>query len=101
MKLVLDSCIGLKLVLVEKDSDLAEALIDDFKNQIHELIAVDCYLAECANGLTRAERKKIIKPSEAERKFQLILDTCPILHPHIPLLPRAINFFLEQSTSRH
>lgn len=91
MKLVLDSCVGLKLVLLEKDSDKAEALIDDFRNQIHELIAPDCYLAECANAITRAERKGIIQPPDGEKKFQIILDTAPTLFPHLPLLARAFE----------
>lgn len=91
MKFVLDSSVGLKIVLIENDSELAEALIDDFKNQIHELIAPDCYLAECANILTKAERKKIILPQEAIKKFQIIMDFCPNLFPHVPLIPRAVN----------
>ncbi len=81
MKYLLDSCVGLKLVLVEKDSHLADALMDDFKNQVHELIAADCYLAECAHAITRAERKGIVKPPEGQQKFQEIVDTCPTLHP--------------------
>lgn len=91
MRLILDSCVGLKTVLPEKDSPLALALMDDFRNQIHELIAPDCYLAECANAITRAERKGIIQPPDGEAKFKIILRTSPVLHPHLPLLPRAFE----------
>lgn len=91
MKLVLDSCVGLKTVLPEHDSPLALALMDDFANQNHELIAPDCYLAECANAITRAERKGIISPPDGEAKFKIILRTSPILHRHLPLLARAFE----------
>ena len=91
MKLILDSCVGLKTVLPENDSPLALALMDDYANQIHELIAPDCYLAECADAITRAERKGIIQPPDGDAKFKMILRTSPVLHPYLPLLARAFE----------
>lgn len=46
MKLVLNSRVGLKTVLPETGSPLALDLMDNFRNQIHELIGPDCDLAE-------------------------------------------------------
>ena len=43
MKYVFDSCVGIKALLPETLSEKAIALLDDFKNQIHELIAPDTF----------------------------------------------------------
>jgi predicted nucleic acid-binding protein len=91
MRYVLDANVGLKTVLPEVDSDKAEALIRDFQQRVHELIAPDTYLVECAHALTRAERKGLISQQEAQDKFTLISDTAPDLIPHIPLLARAFE----------
>jgi predicted nucleic acid-binding protein len=92
MKYVLDASVGLKTVLPETGSDKAEALVGEFQQQIHELIAPDTYLVECAHALTRAYRKGLIGSTDAEAKFTLISNTGPDLFPHIPLLARHSNF---------
>jgi predicted nucleic acid-binding protein len=89
MKYVLDASVGLKTVLPEVDSAKAETLIREFQQQVHELIAPDTYLVECAHALTRAQRRGLIQPSEGQQKFRLISDISPDLMPHIPLLARA------------
>jgi len=58
MKFVLDASVALKTVLKEPDSAAAIALRDDFKNQVHELIAPDTLPIEIAHALTRAERRE-------------------------------------------
>jgi predicted nucleic acid-binding protein len=98
MKYVLDASVGLKTVLPEADSAKAVALLRDFLNQVHELIAPDTYLVECAHALTRAERRGLIQPPDGQKKFTLISDTCPDLFPHIPLLARAFEI---SSTMHH
>ena len=60
MKYVLDVSIGLKWVLNEVDSAKALRLRDDYRNQVHELIAPDCFPLEAAHALTRAERRRLI-----------------------------------------
>ena len=62
-----------------------------FSRQIHELVAPDTYLVECAHALTRAERKGLLTAQEAQQKFTLISDTAPDLIQHIPLLGRAFE----------
>ena len=54
-KFVLDASVALKMLLPEPGSDAANALRDDFKNQIHDLIAPDTLPVEMAHTLTRAE----------------------------------------------
>lgn len=46
MKYVLDASVALKLVLPEADSATAVLLVQDYKNQIHELVAPDTLPAE-------------------------------------------------------
>ena len=72
MKYVLDASVALKTVLKEPDSAAAIALRDDFKNQIHQLIAPDTLPIEIAHALTRAERRGIIpipRKSRPQRVF--------------------------------
>lgn len=98
MKFVLDSCIGIKFLLPEIDSEMAIALLADFNNQIHELIAPDTFLVEVAHALTRSERKGILKPPEALELLEQISNTLPVMYPSLPLLSRATEL---SSNTRH
>jgi predicted nucleic acid-binding protein len=60
MKYVLDPAVGIKWVMNEVDSAEARRLRDDFRNQIHELIAPDSFPLEAAHALTKAERRGIV-----------------------------------------
>ncbi len=90
MKYVLDSSVALKWVLTEPDSPRARSVRDDFRNNLHELLAPDVFPVEVAHALTRAERKGIIKPPDAARLLADILSTPMPLHASWPLLPRAV-----------
>ena len=37
MKLILDACVAIPLLIEEADSAITRALLADFRNQIHEL----------------------------------------------------------------
>lgn len=89
MRFVLDSCVGLKWLITETDSDQALRIRDDFRNGIHQLLAPDVFAVEIAHSLTRAERQGRITPAEGVCHFQDILATLPSLHAYLPLLPRA------------
>ncbi len=89
MKYVLDSSVALKWVLPESDTPKAVALRDDFRNDIHELLAPDVFAIEVAHALVRAERRKIINPPEGTQKLIDVLGTLPVLHSSLPLLARA------------
>ena len=52
MKYVLDASVALKWVLTEADSPKALALRDDFRKQVHELLAPDLFPIELAHALT-------------------------------------------------
>lgn len=91
MKYVLDASVALKWVLPEADSEKAIQIQADFENRIHELVAPDTFPIEIAHALTRAERRGLIQPPEALRRFQQIARTLPILRPYLGLLPRAIE----------
>lgn len=89
MMSVLDSFVGMKLGIVEQDSDLAEALVSDYAAGTHELLAPDLYPAEIANGLLTAERRGLISDSPA--KFADVMADAPVLHPFHPLVGRAFE----------
>lgn len=91
MKDVLDAGVGLKWVLPEADSDKAVRLQKDFENRIHELLAPDTFPVEVAHALTRAERRGLIQPPEALRRFHQVARTLPVLHSYLAFLPRAIE----------
>jgi hypothetical protein len=53
MKYVLDSAVGFKWAIVEKDTDKARKLRDEFCNGIFELLAPDVFPVEITHALTR------------------------------------------------
>jgi predicted nucleic acid-binding protein len=89
MRYVVDSCVGVKWLLAEIDSDKAVRLRDDFRRQVHELIAPDIFPVEVAHALTRAERQGRITPAEGMIRLRDMFTTLPALYPYLPLLPRA------------
>jgi predicted nucleic acid-binding protein len=55
MRYVLDSCVAVKWVLPEADSQKALALRDDYLNGTHELIAPDVFKVEVAQAIRTAQ----------------------------------------------
>ncbi|MBL8797884.1 MAG: type II toxin-antitoxin system VapC family toxin [Planctomycetia bacterium] len=95
---MLDANVAMKWVLAEPDSARANALRGDFLGGVHELLAPDVFAAEIAHGLTRAERRKLLKPPQGKALLADVLATCPHLHPFLPLLDRAFDI---SSAHRH
>lgn len=91
MKFVLDASVALKIVLNEPDSSVAIALREDFKNQIHQLIAPDTLPVEIAHALTRAERRSVIPVGLGSVLFSHFLDPCPTLYAYGDLIDRAME----------
>ena len=89
MKYVLDSCVALKWVLAEPDSDKAVQVLDDFCHQIHELLAPDIFPVEVAHALVGGSG--ILRPPEGALRLQNISQRLPDLHPYLSLLPRAFS----------
>ena len=89
MKYVLDASVGIKWVMNEVDSTEARHLRDDFRNQIHELIAPDSFPLEAAHALTKAGRRGIVT-DPTKLWVELMLDS-PQLFPSVPLLLRALG----------
>ena len=101
MKYVLDASVGLKWVLPEADSDKAIRLQEAFENKLHELVAPDTFPIEVAHALTRAERRRLIQPPEAMRRFQQVARTLPLLRHYLTLLPRAIELSSSERVSTY
>src|SRR6478672_1838353 len=91
MRFVLDASVAVKWVIPEPDSAKALALLNDFRNNVHELLAPSTFAVEVAHALTRAERKGILLPGEAASRLATIFASPPDLEPFLPLLPRAVE----------
>ncbi len=98
MRYVLDSNVGLKWLLPEADSDKALLIRDDYRRQVHDLIAPDVFPVEVAHSLTRAERQGRITPAEGRSHFGDMIATLPMLHPYLPLLPRAYELSSQRAS---
>jgi len=90
MRYVLDSCVALKWVLPEPDSDKALRLRATAQAGVHALLAPDTFAPEVGHALTRAERKGIIPVGDADIHLLNILSTAPRFFPSLPLLRRAV-----------
>ena len=89
MRRVVDSCAGFKWLVAEPDSDKAIRLRDDYVSGAVELLAPDIFPIEIAHALTRAERQGRITRGEGFRRLSDMVAALPIMHPTLPLLPRA------------
>jgi predicted nucleic acid-binding protein len=89
MKYVLDASVGVQCLLVETDTVKARQLRDDFNTGSIELLAPDVFPVEVLNVLTKAERKGRITPQDGEILAETCLNSLPILHDSLSLLPRA------------
>lgn len=89
MKYVLDSCVGIKWLLPELHSDKALRIRDEFRQQVHELIAPDVFVVEVVHALTRAERQGRLTPVRGRILLKDLLGALPDLHPYLSLIPRA------------
>lgn len=91
MKLVLDSSVGLKVVIPEPDSDKASAIQEGG----HELLAPDIYPLEAAHVISKLFRQKKITANEANRILTDVLDTRPAVKNSMRLLSQAYEISLE------
>jgi predicted nucleic acid-binding protein len=91
MRYVLDASVALCWVLPRPLSAKALQLRDDYRKRVHQLIAPDHFPHEIANGLTKAERQKLIAVGEARKHVRDILLLAPILHPTGSLFDRAVD----------
>lgn len=91
MKYVLDSSLAFKWVVPERDSGQASALRDGVVRGIHSIIAHNIFPAEIAHALTKAERQARIGHGSAVVFWNDVMQTCPELLPHFPLVPRAME----------
>ncbi len=91
MTYTLDSCVGIKWLIAEPDSAAALRVRNDFAAGSLDLIAPDIFPVEIAHSLTRAERRGRITPAEGLTHFRTFSASLPILHPSLPLLPRAYD----------
>ncbi|HEX5328086.1 MAG TPA: type II toxin-antitoxin system VapC family toxin [Acetobacteraceae bacterium] len=91
MTYVLDASVALCWVIPRPLTPAALRLRDQCQKRVRELIAPSHFPGEIANGLTKAERQKLIYLGEARRLILDVLSTPPVLHSSTPLYYRAID----------
>jgi predicted nucleic acid-binding protein len=91
MRYVLDASVALCWVIPRPLSPKALLLRDEFRQQVHELIAPSVYPHEIASALTKSERQKLIPVGDARPLSRDVLSTSPILHGTGPIFYRAID----------
>jgi predicted nucleic acid-binding protein len=90
MKYVLDANVAAFWVLRNPLTHKARQLRDEYQRQILSLIAPAHFPQEVANGLTKAERQKLIPIGGAEPLIRDVLTTPPVLYPIDRLFYRAV-----------
>jgi predicted nucleic acid-binding protein len=97
---VVDASVVLKWFLPEKDSGLADSLLEDFLNGDAELIAPDLILLETANALwKRVELRQELSATESSLIFRDLLTLPLSLHGSGPLADRAFQFAIKHRHS--
>jgi predicted nucleic acid-binding protein len=91
MRYVLDSGVAFKCLVPEADTDKAIRLRDDYRAGAQELLAPDVFPIEVTHALTRAERQGRVTAVQGALLFRDMLAVLPVLHPSLPLLPRAYD----------
>lgn len=91
MRYVLDASVALCWVIPRPLSPKALLLRDEFRQQIHELIAPSVYPHEIASALTKSERQKLIPVGDARPLSRDVLSTSPVLHGTGSIFYRAID----------
>jgi predicted nucleic acid-binding protein len=98
MRYVLDASVALCWVIPRPLSPKAVLLRDQYRRQIHELIAPSVYPHEIANALTKAERQKLIPVGDARPLSRDVLSSSPILHGTGLIFSRAIDISSQTRT---
>jgi predicted nucleic acid-binding protein len=91
MKYALDVSVALCWVISRPLTPKALRLRDEFRRQLHELIAPAHFPVEIASALTKAQRQKLILAGDARPLIQDVLATPPALHAVDPLFYRAVD----------
>jgi hypothetical protein len=85
--------VGLKWLLKETDSDKALRIRDEFRRQLHDLLAPDVFPVEVAHSLTRAERQGRITTAEGRSHFSDMIVTLPTLSMLSAVITIRIDIF--------
>src|SRR5262245_38726428 len=91
MKYVLDASVAICWVIPRSLSPKAIRLRDEYRQNIHELLAPAIFIDEVAGALTKAERQKDIAVGQAVPLYAKVMNHPPVLIAHAPLIARAID----------
>ena len=99
MKYALDVSDALCWVILRPLTPKALRLRDEYRRQLHELIAPAHFPFEIASALTKAERQKLIPAGDARPLIQDVLATPPALHAIDPIFYRAVDISSKTRSS--
>jgi predicted nucleic acid-binding protein len=91
MKYVLNASVAVRWVLPNPLRAKALGLRDDYRRQVHELIAPSHFPGEVTSALTKAERQQLIPVGDARRWIADVMNTAPALHGVDPLFYRTVD----------
>jgi predicted nucleic acid-binding protein len=91
MKYVLDASVAIRWVIPRPLTPKAVRLRDEYRRQIHELVAPAVFIDEVAGALTKAGRQKDIAIGQAAPLSVKVMNSPPVLIPHTSLIARAID----------
>jgi predicted nucleic acid-binding protein len=91
MKYVLDASVAICWVIPRPLTSRAVRLRDEYRRQVHELLAPAVFLDEVAGALTKAERQKDIAVGQSAPLFAKVMNSSPVLIAHASLVARAID----------
>src|SRR5258708_21740614 len=91
MKYVLDASVALAWVIPFPLTPKAVRLRDEYRRQIHELLAPAVFIDEVAGALTKAERQKDIAVGQAAPLYAKVMNSPPVLIAHSTLIAPPID----------
>jgi predicted nucleic acid-binding protein len=93
--IVVDSCVVVKYVLAEEDSDQAERLFRSVRGTGDQLIVLDVAGAEAANAVWKQYHRGLITSSDARRFFEDLLAAPVEIRSAHRLLPPAFEIAVK------
>jgi predicted nucleic acid-binding protein len=81
MRYILDASVAVKWVLPEVDSGKSLVLRHEYITGVHQFLSPTTFAVEVAHALTRAERRRILAPGQANPRLQNVMTTAPSFRP--------------------
>lgn len=91
MKYVLDASVAVRWVVRSPLTPKATQLREEYRQNLHQLLAPEIFIDEVASALTKAERQKAIPVGDAAALYLKVMNVPPMFRSRLPLIARAID----------